>query len=140
MKSLSSILLLMAAALVFTGRGESQVVIVANAGVKADTITRDELRDVFTGASKGLRDGSRAVPVLLAKGATTDQFLATYMGMKGNDLIVCWRTLLFAGQAALPKSFDNDAAVVDHVAHTAGAIGYIGGGSAHVGVKVLAVK
>jgi hypothetical protein len=40
----------------------------------------------------------------------------------------------------MPKSLDTDTAVVDFVAHNAGAIGYIGKSTAHEGVKVLAVR
>jgi ABC-type phosphate transport system substrate-binding protein len=40
----------------------------------------------------------------------------------------------------MPKSLDSDAAVVAFVAHTAGAIGYIGKATPHEGVKVLTVR
>jgi len=39
-----------------------------------------------------------------------------------------------------PKSMDGDTAVVDFVAHNAGAIGYIGKATPHEGVKVLTVR
>jgi ABC-type phosphate transport system substrate-binding protein len=40
----------------------------------------------------------------------------------------------------MPKSLESESAVVAYVAHNAGAIGYIGKGTPHEGVKVLAVK
>jgi len=52
---------------------------------------------------------------------------------------VSWRSLVFSGQAVMPKNLDTDAAVVEYVAHTPGAIGYVAKDSGHDGVKVLAV-
>jgi ABC-type phosphate transport system substrate-binding protein len=40
----------------------------------------------------------------------------------------------------MPKSLDSETAVVEYVAHNAGAIGYIGKATPHEGVKVLAVR
>jgi len=51
-----------------------------------------------------------------------------------------WRSLVFSGQATMPKSLDSEAAVVEFVAHTPGAIGYVNKTTAHEGVKVLVVR
>jgi len=51
-----------------------------------------------------------------------------------------WRSLVFSGQTTMPKSLDGDAAVVEFVAHNAGAIGYISKTTPREGVKVLTVK
>lgn len=40
----------------------------------------------------------------------------------------------------MPKSLDSEAAVVEFVAHTPGAIGYVNKTTAHEGVKVLVVR
>jgi hypothetical protein len=40
----------------------------------------------------------------------------------------------------MPRTLDSETALVEYVAHTAGAIGYIGKSSPHEGVKILAVR
>jgi hypothetical protein len=40
----------------------------------------------------------------------------------------------------MPKSLEPDSVVVEFVAHTAGAIGYISKATPHEGVKVLVVR
>jgi ABC-type phosphate transport system substrate-binding protein len=40
----------------------------------------------------------------------------------------------------LPKTLDSDAAVVEYVSRTPGAVGYIGRTSPHEGVKTLIVR
>jgi ABC-type phosphate transport system substrate-binding protein len=140
MKKLLSFFLLLAAASIFTVRAQAQVIVIANPSVRASEITKSDLRDVFTGAATELKDGSRVVPILLKAGTVHEEFLQVYIGKNDTAYRAGWRSLVFSGQASMPKSLDTDAAVVDFIAHNAGAIGYIGKATAHEGVKVIAIK
>ena len=119
---------------------QAQVVVIANTSVKTSDVSIADLRDVFTGASSSLKDGSHVVPVLLKQGGVHDEFLAAYIGKNDSTFRASWRSLVFSGQATMPKSLDTDAAVVDYVAHNAGTIGYIGKATLHEGVKVLSTR
>jgi ABC-type phosphate transport system substrate-binding protein len=120
--------------------GQAQVVVIANPSVPSADVSKAELRDVFTGASSSLKGGVQVTPVLLKEGAVNDGFLELYVGKSDSAFRVGWRSLLFSGQGAMPKTLDSEAAVVEYVARTAGAIGYIGKTAAHEGVKILAVR
>jgi ABC-type phosphate transport system substrate-binding protein len=135
---LSSIFTL-AAALLVAG-AEAQVIVIANPSVKANGVSKDDLRDVFTGNATTLKDGSKVVPILLKEGAPHEEFLKAYIGKGDTAYRAGWRSLVFSGQASMPKSVDGDAAVVAFVAHNPGAIGYIDKASPHEGVKVLTVE
>jgi hypothetical protein len=87
-----------------------------------------------------LKDGSHVTPVLLKAGAANEEFLSAYVGKNDSAFRAGWRSLVFSGQASMPKSLESESAVVEYVAHNAGAIGYIGKGTPHAGVKVLAVR
>ena len=140
MKKFPSILLCALAALVLTVHAHSQIVIVANSSVKTLEISKADLKDIFSGLTSSLRDGVHVTPVLLKGGSANDQFLAAYMGKSEEAFRANWRSLVFSGQATMPKSLDTDAAVVDYVAHNAGTIGYIGKATLHEGVKVLSTR
>jgi len=118
----------------------AQVIVIANPSVKASEISKSDLKDVFTGGSSALKDGSHVVPILLKAGSTHEEFLQAYIGKSDPAYRAGWRSLVFSGQGSMPKNLDTDTAVVDFVAHNAGAIGYIGKDSPHPGVKVLTVK
>jgi len=120
-------------------RSQAQVIVIANPSVKTSEVSKNDLKDVFTGASTSLGGGS-VVPILLKSGSAHEEFLQAYIGKNDTAYRAGWRSLVFSGQATMPKSLDGDGAVVEFVAHNAGAIGYIGKASAHEGVKVLAVK
>jgi len=127
-------------ALLVVGKSQAQVLVVANPSVKATEISKGDIRDVFTGAATTLPGGISVVPILLKAGTAQEEFLKAYIGKNETAYQAGWRSLVFSGQASMPKSLDSDAAVVEFVAHNSNAIGYIGSGSPHEGVKVLAIK
>jgi ABC-type phosphate transport system substrate-binding protein len=135
---LSSIFALAATALAASAR--AQVIVIANSSVKASGVSKDDLRDVFTGNATTLKDGSKVVPVLLKDGPANEAFLKAYIGKGDTAFRAGWRSLVFSGQASMPKSLDDDAAVAAFVAHNPGAIGYVDKATPHEGVKVLEVQ
>jgi ABC-type phosphate transport system substrate-binding protein len=140
MKKLRFVILLLAAASIFAAHAQAQVIVIANPGMKASEISKNDLREVFTGAATALPGGGNAVPILLKAGTVHEEFLQAYIGKNDTAFRAGWRSLVFSGQASMPKSLDGDAAVVEFVAHNQGAIGYIGKSTAHEGVKVLTVR
>ena len=127
-------------ALTACGRAQAQVVIIANPSVKAADVSKSDLRDVFSGAATSFKDGSHVTPVLLKEGGAHEEFLSSYIGKNDTAFRASWRSLVFSGQASMPKSLDSEAAVVEYVAHNPGAVGYIGKATPHEGVKVLSVR
>jgi ABC-type phosphate transport system substrate-binding protein len=139
MKKLLYAFLLVASASIFVVQAKAQVIVIANNSVKTSEVSKNDLKDVFTGASTSL-GGANVVPILLKAGTAHEEFLQAYIGKNDTAYRAGWRSLVFSGQATMPKSLDGDAAVVEFVAHNAGTIGYIGKASAHEGVKILTVK
>jgi ABC-type phosphate transport system substrate-binding protein len=131
--------LITASASIFIVQAKAQVIVIANPSVKATEVSKNDLKDVFTGASTSL-GGSSVVPILLKAGTAHEGFLQAYIGKNDTAFRAGWRSLVFSGQGTMPKSLDGDAAVVAFVAHNVGAIGYIGKATPHEGVKVLSVK
>jgi ABC-type phosphate transport system substrate-binding protein len=140
MKKLFCAFLLVASASIFTAQAKAQVIVIANPSVKTTEISKNDLKDVFTGAVTALPGGGSVVPILLKAGTVHEEFLQAYIGKNDTAYRAGWRSLVFSGQASMPKSLETDAAVVEFVAHNTGAIGYIGKASPHEGVKVLAVR
>ena len=117
----------------------TEVKVIVNSGVKVDMISPAELKRVFLQQKVSLADGTRVEPVLEKNGEVHQAFLQEYFGMSDDDLQLYYRTLLFAGRGFIPKAFGSDAEVVDYVARTRGAIGYVSNAVTTEGVKTLAV-
>jgi hypothetical protein len=139
MKKLLYAFLLIASASIFVVQAKAQVIVIANPSVKTTEVSKSDLVEVFTGASTSLK-GSLVVPVLLAESAHHEMFLRMYIAKSDGPFRSGWRSLVLSGQAAMPKTLPNDAAVVDFVKSNQGAIGYIGDSTPHDGVHVLTVK
>jgi ABC-type phosphate transport system substrate-binding protein len=139
MKKLMFVFLALAASSILAARAQAQAIVIANPSVKVAEVSKSELKDVFTGGSSSL-GGSKVTRVLLKGGAANDEFLSAYVGKSDSAFMASWRSLVFSGQASMPKTVDSEAAMVAFVAQTPGAVGYVGKAAAHEGVKVLEVK
>lgn len=115
------------------------VVIVANRGVSISQISSMQLRDIFTGVRSRLDDGSRAIPVLLKGGPAHEVFLRNHVGDNPEEFRTRWRKAVFTGQGSMPREFASESALLDYVAATPGAIGYVSRVSNPSDVKVLIV-
>jgi hypothetical protein len=115
------------------------VVLVANMGVRITEITNADLRAIFMGTRTRFADGSHAVPVTLKGGPVHEVFLKKHVGEGPEEFRSEWRKVVFTGQGAMPKAFDSEAALIEYVAATPGAVGYVSRISSQDGVKVLAV-
>lgn len=134
--ALAAVLLILFASSLAHG---ADVVVIAHPSVKADQISAAELRSLFLLEQKTLSDGSHMEPVLARSGAAHALFLKRYMGKSDDDLRNYYRTLVFTGTGWMPKSLASDAEIIEYVARTRGAIGYVDNGATLTGVKVLAV-
>lgn len=113
--------------------------IIANPSVEASTVTLDDLRSVFLETKSDL-GGGHVVPVLEKGGPAHGAFLKECLGKSDSALATYYRSLVFTGKAGMPKALASEGDVVEYVAKTKGAIGYISASAAASGVKTLDVK
>lgn len=118
----------------------ADVKVIANTSVATAAISVDELKGVFLATKTTLGDGSRVEPVLAKGGPVHEAFLKEYLGKTDAALQTYYRSLVFTGKASMPKALGSDAEVIDYVAKTKGAIGYVSAAAAANGVKTLDVK
>ena len=116
------------------------VLIVANKEVAVSEISSVQLRDIFIGTQSRLSDGTRAVPVILKGGPVHEVFLRKHVGDSPGEFRTRWLKAVFTGQGAMPKEFTSEAAALDYVAATPGAIGYVSRVNSANSVKVLSVS
>lgn len=118
----------------------AELKVIANSSVGTTTVSADELKGVFLETRSSLADGSRVQPVLVKGGSAHDAFVKEYLGKTDAALQTYYRSLVFTGKAAMPKTLGSDAEVVAYVAKTKGAIGYVAASTDTAGVKTLSVK
>jgi hypothetical protein len=116
------------------------VVIVVNKGATISEISEAQLRDIFTGARSRLDDGTHAIPVLLKGGPAHEVFLRRHVGVSPDEFRTRWRKAVFTGEGSMPREFNSEAALMDYVAVTPGAIGYVSRVNGDGAVKVVTVS
>jgi hypothetical protein len=119
-------------------RGEIKIIV--NRDVEAAEISRDDLNRIFLMTKTSLQGAAHVEPVLEKAGPVCDQFLKEYMGRTNAAVMTYYRSLMFSGKASIPKSFNSDSEVIEYVAKTKGAIGYVGFSANVAAVKTLKVK
>ena len=115
------------------------VKVIANSSVKADAISKAELKHVFLEERNSLTDGTHVEPIQQKDGPVHEAFLQECLGISEDDLQMYYRALVFTGKGSMPKAFGSDAEVVAHVARTRGAIGYVSSTTSAEGVKTLSI-
>jgi ABC-type phosphate transport system substrate-binding protein len=138
MRKTRCLMLLLASLGSWSASAAQNVVLVANKGVQISAITDADLRAIFTGTKTRFADGSHAVPVTLKGGPAHEVFLKNYLGEGPEEFRTQWRKAVFTGQGAMPKAFDSEAALIEYVAATPGAVGYVSRISSRDQVKLLA--
>ena len=126
--------------LLCTAAEAQDAIVVAHADVSISEITSAELRDIFTGEHSFFREGSRAVPVLLKGGPAHEVFLHHHIRETSDSFRARWRKAVFTGQGAAPKEFASEEELLQYVAITRGAIGYVSHVHSGENVKVLVVR
>ena len=136
--------LFFALAAISIGAGASiekyDIKIVANSGVRISEISRDELNRIFLMTKTSLQGADHVEPVLETAGPAHKIFLREYIGRTDAALMTYYRSLVFTGKASIPKTFSTDAELIEYVAKTNGAIGYVSASANTAGVKILKVK
>lgn len=143
MRSAKNSFLALAAALWTSGflsARAADVKIIANASVKAAAVSPEEIRSVFLVTKTSLSDGSHVEPVLLKGGPAHDAFVRQYLGKTDAALENYYRSLVFTGRGLMPTALASDQVVIQYVAKTKGAVGYVNVLVNAPGVKTLEIK
>ncbi len=101
------------------------VVIIANKDVEEDSFNHQTLLRIYHGKKKQWSNNNKIVPVMLKSGLIRDRFIEDILKETDHKFITFWKQMVFTGRGIPPKSFINEKEIVNFVAQTPGAIGYI---------------
>ena len=117
-----------------------EVVVIANPNIPADSLSSNDVKNIFLAKKTQWDDGQKINFVTLKSGQTHDDFLKKYLGKSTSQFQRYFRTLVFTGKGSAPKSFDSGEAVVGFVTGTDGAIGYVSSATTTGYAKVLTIN
>ncbi|MBN8412397.1 hypothetical protein KUV72_05330 [Halomonas sp. DP4Y7-1] len=108
------------------GKPPTDVAVIAHPGVALQELDRDTLRAIFAMRLRTWPDGHAAEVYVLANddpvhGAFVKQWLSVYP----HQLQLAWDRIVFSGTGQAPHRVRSQRDMIDTVASTPGAIGYI---------------
>ena len=116
-----------------------RIVIIGNRNLPFDTLTKQELVDIFI-QKKTMWEGNEKLSVVLLEGGDVHKlFLKTYLGKSPIQYTLYWKKLVFTGKGHIPITFRTESNLMKHVALTGGAIGYISSAIEPHRVKVITI-
>jgi ABC-type phosphate transport system substrate-binding protein len=101
------------------------VLIVTNNETRLTSLKKKEIRDIFTGKKKRWDNNGKITLAVLKKPLVHKQFLRQFVHKTPSQFRNYWRERVFTGEGKIPRSFKTEKGLIDFVANTKGAIGYI---------------
>jgi ABC-type phosphate transport system substrate-binding protein len=108
---------------------------IVNPSVTA-SVDAEAIKDIYLGR-KTTWDGGGKIVVALAESGPSNDALMKLVGKSSSQFATSWKKLVFSGKGVMPEQFANDAAVVEFVAKTPGAIGFVDKAAATDKVKAV---
>lgn len=125
-------------ALCAAGALQAEPVFIANSDAGQTALTAEEVESILTGKLTKWKAGSNITLILQTEGATHDEVCRTHGKRTADQLEKHWKKLVFTGKGRAPVTAKSDAEVMELVAKTPGALGYVE--RANVGAGVIVLK
>jgi len=118
---------------------QAEVMIIANQSVLQESMTKEGLKDIFLGNTVKW-DNNQKINVVVQKNTDIHaEFTKRMVKKSPSQFNNYWKKLVFTGKGSSPKRFLDVASLVEYIARTKGAIGYISSEDNAEGVKVIKV-
>jgi ABC-type phosphate transport system substrate-binding protein len=103
----------------------ADVLIIANNETRLTSLKKKDIRDIFTGKRKRWENDGKITLAVLKNSTVHKQFLRQFVSKTPSQFRRYWREKVFTGEGKIPRVFKTEKSLVDFVANTRGAIGYI---------------
>lgn len=109
----------------FSAPAMADILIICNKTVSATGLSRNHIQDIFLG-KRVLWENNHAIHVFVLKEEDIHKaFLEEYVHKSESQWKAYWKRMVFTGRGLPPKSINTEAELIDLVAKTNGAIGYV---------------
>ncbi len=99
--------------------------IIGNPDLPLSSLKPKELKDIFTGKKTRWNGGGKIVIATLKDSDVHRDFLRKYVKKTPSQFRNFWRRKVFTGEGQGPKRFADEASLMQFVAKTKGAVGYM---------------
>ena len=98
---------------------------VVNKDTKVASLTAEDVRNILLGTQIRFDDGTVVRLVIQTGGAVHEAVVRNFTRRSTDQFEKYWKKQVFTGKGIMPVQCASDAEVLDYVAKTPGAIGYV---------------
>lgn len=102
-----------------------EVLIISNPDIQVSTLNNNEVKEIFTGKKTQWNGDGKIIIATLYDSEVHRKFLEQFVKKTPSQFKNYWRSKVFTGEGMLPKTFQNEESLIEFVASTRGAVGYI---------------
>lgn len=115
----------------------AEVVVIVNNSVSQDSLSSDEVKDIYTGKMTKFADGAKIKVVMLKSGPMHDSFMQDVVAESPSKISNIWKKAIFTGTGKPPKIVKTSEDMLKTVKEEEGSIGYADSSADLSGVKVI---
>lgn len=112
------------------------VKIITNSSVPAGSVDAATVKKIYSGYTTKWPDGTRIIVTIMENAPYHEEFLKTYVGKNSSQFTATWKKIMFTGKGKFPTDCNSEQVLLDLIAQTPGAIGYVKEETALPGITV----
>ncbi|MCP4403616.1 MAG: hypothetical protein GY801_40715 [bacterium] len=116
-----------------------EILIIVHIDVGVEELAQKTISEIYLGTRTKWDDELTIRVAMLKKGETHEQFTKKIVKTTPSKLKSFWKKVVFTGIGTPPKIFKKEDDLVEFVAETEGAIGYITKETSHEEVKTVSI-
>lgn len=116
----------------------AETILIMNPGLAEEELSDNDLLRVYAMKKRTWSNGDPIVVYTLPnKSLTHRDFVYTYLKMQPHHLSRLWHKLVFSGTGTKPEVVNSAEEMLDKVANTPGAIGYLDGEEVNIATRTV---
>ena len=116
------------------------IIIIRNKSIAESKLDKNDIKNIYLGKKTTWSDNQKIVFVTQDDTGISDEFLKEYVNKSASQFDSYWKAQVFSGKGTPPKSFASDSELVQFVAQTKGALGYVSSNQGLDNVKIMTVE
>jgi ABC-type phosphate transport system substrate-binding protein len=117
---------------------QAQIAVIVHKSVPDNSLDAGKLADVYSLKTQKWTDGARIVVFDLKTDDAVREKFYKFIEKNPADLRKTWMRLQLTGEGKAPDAFKSEDEILQQIASTSGAIGYVSAGKVTDAVKVIA--
>ncbi|GAK59554.1 hypothetical protein U27_06539 [Candidatus Vecturithrix granuli] len=118
----------------------AEMLIIAHQNISETTISQKDIQEIFLGKRVQWKDNTAIHPATIKNPELHEVFLKHYVKKTSSQWIAHWKRMVFTGNGTPPQQFDTQQELLEYVANTSGAIGYVDAETSIENVTILKVQ